>query len=83
MVEDNILEKKTKPGWYFNTTSLITAFLFVGPLALPLVWFNPHFSRNKKIIITLATLLVTYLLGVLFINSLKTIREYYQIYLHE
>ena len=72
------LEKKPQGKWYFKTSSLVIAFLCVGPLALPLLWVNPCFSRKKKIIITVIVVVLTYYLGVLAVNSLKSITEYYQ-----
>lgn len=63
--------------WYFKTHILIIAFLCIGPFALPLVWFNPRFNRRNKIIISLITIILSYLLGILLINSLRNIFQYY------
>ena len=65
--------------WYFKTSSVIVAFLFIGPLALPLVWFNPRFSRRTKIIVTFAAIILTYYLTIVVINSLRAIISYYQL----
>jgi len=65
--------------WYFKTSMLIIAFLCVGPLALPLVWFNPRFSKRSKVIISIIVIILTYYLGIAFVNSLKSISRYYQI----
>ncbi|MDD5156235.1 MAG: hypothetical protein PHF11_07135 [Candidatus Omnitrophica bacterium] len=70
------MENQTK--WYFRTTWVIIAFLFVGPFALPLVWFNPRFNRLVKIIVTLAVAALTYYLATVLINSIKAIATYYQ-----
>ncbi len=72
------LGKKPQDKWYFKPYWLIIAFLCIGPLALPLVWFNPSFSRRNKIIITIIIVILSYFLGVLFVNSLHTIIKYYQ-----
>lgn len=72
------LEEKTQDKWYFKTHWLIIAFLCVGPLALPLVWFNPRFSKRNKIVISIVIVILSYLLGVLFANSLRTIIGCYQ-----
>lgn len=64
--------------WYFKTSMLVVAFLCVGPFAIPLVWINPRFSVNKKIIISIIMLAVTVLLSVLVARSLVSIKEYYQ-----
>lgn len=71
-------ENKSQEKWYFKTLTLIIAFLAVGPLALPLFWFNPRFSKTNKIITSIIIIILTYFLGTAFINSLKTINNYYQ-----
>jgi len=73
------LDKKRQGKWYFKSPSLVIAFLFVGPFALPLVWLNPDFSVKKKSVITLIVIIITYFLGILVNNSLKSIKEYYQL----
>ncbi|MCU0651541.1 MAG: zinc ribbon domain-containing protein [Candidatus Omnitrophica bacterium] len=73
-----MLENKVpKPKWYLKTSSLVIAFLCVGPLALPLIWINPRFSKNSKIIITIVVIILTYYLGSWVLSSLKSIKEYY------
>ncbi len=47
--------------WYFSTSSVVIALLCVGPLALPLVWFNPRYKAATKLIITVIVLVVTVL----------------------
>jgi len=42
-----------------STGALILALATVGPLALPLVWTNPRYSRLTKIAITAGVLAVT------------------------
>ncbi len=73
------LEKKPQIKWYFKTHCLVIAFLGVGPFALPLVWFNPRFSRKTKILISVIVIILSYFLGILVANSLKTINSYYQL----
>ena len=72
-----MLEKKSPPKWYFKTTPIVIAFLCVGPLALPLVWFHPRISKGNKIILTIAILILSYILFRMFMDSLKSIKEYY------
>jgi len=69
--------KMSLSKWYQSTTTLVVAFLFVGPFALPLVFLNPKFSMKKKIIISVIVIVISYLLGVLSWNAMKHIREYY------
>ena len=52
------LHKKLVPNetdkvkWYFSTSTIVIAFLAVGPLALPLVWLHPKYKMMTKIIST-------------------------------
>jgi len=71
---DNQAQKK----WYFKTWSLIVSFFFVGPFMLPLVWVNPSFSKKKKIIVSVAVVILTFLLTAVFLKSLKSLNNYYQ-----
>ena len=73
------LEKKPQIKWYFRTSSSIIAFLCIGPFALPLVWFNPRFSQKTKIVVSVIVIILSYFLGILVANSLKTINSYYQL----
>ncbi len=77
------INKKTKNKWYFKTNLLIIAFLCLGPFALPLLWLNPGISRRKKIVISIIIIVLSYLLGILFSNSLKSIIESYQLIFQE
>ena len=73
-----MLEKKSSEAkWYFKTYWIVIVFLCVGPLALPLVWFNPRFSQKKKVIVTIIIVILSYYLGSLFINSLRSLKQYY------
>jgi hypothetical protein len=47
--------------WYHATSSVVLALLFVGPLALPLVWWHPRYKPMTKIGITALVLAVTVL----------------------
>ena len=38
---------KPKTQWYFNTSNIVIAFLFIGPFALPLVWFHPRYKKKQ------------------------------------
>jgi hypothetical protein len=71
--------KKIEPvKWFHNPTVLIFSFLVAGPFILPLVWSNPKFTKNAKIIITLAMVVVTYFLIVVMAKSITAITNYYQ-----
>ena len=75
------LEKKEKEKWYFKTNMLIIVFLCLGPLAplaLPFLWLNPRFSRNKKIGVSAIVIILSYYLIVVTINSLRSVSLYYK-----
>ncbi|MCX5702601.1 MAG: zinc ribbon domain-containing protein [Candidatus Omnitrophica bacterium] len=72
-------EKAPQTKWYFKPYSIVIAFLCVGPLVLPLVWLNPRFSREKKIILTIIIIILSYYLGSMLINSLLSLKDYYGI----
>ena len=69
--------KPQKTKWYFKTSLMVTAFLCVGPLALPLVWLNPSFSHKTKIIVTIIIIILSWYLGSLLMNSLSSLKQYY------
>lgn len=73
------LQEKPQEKWYFKTNIVVIAFLCLGPLALPLLWFNPRYSQNTKIIASIIIIILSYYLTVAFTNSLKSIMEYYRI----
>ena len=77
MDEPTVLDEKKLP-WYFRNSSIIIAFVCVGPLALPMVWFHPKMSGSKKILWTTVTLVLTYFMVQISIDSIKKIMEYYQ-----
>ena len=63
--------------WHFSSTFFVVAVLCVGPLALPLLWVNPHASRRYKVIVSIVVVLVTIVLGVVFSRALASLKEYY------
>ena len=62
--------KGSKGKWYQSTTTVVIALLSLGPLALPLVWFNPRYSPIVKAVVTVGILALTVML------SLATARAY-------
>ncbi len=43
---------KAKTKWYFTTYVVVIGLLSLGPLALPLVWFNPRYKIIAKLGVT-------------------------------
>ena len=72
------MDNKDNPKWYFQNWSLVISFLCVGPFMLPLVWGNPHLNKKAKIIISAVILILTLLLVIVSLKSLKVISDYYQ-----
>ncbi|TRZ95883.1 hypothetical protein D4R78_02290 [bacterium] len=70
-------ENNQKVKWYFKTYWIVVTFLCVGPLALPLVWLNPRFSQKAKVIVTIIVIILSWYLGSLLINSLRSLKQYY------
>lgn len=46
--------------WYYRDAALVIAFLILGFLMLPLVWFNPKFNLKSKLFWTAVILVLTY-----------------------
>ena len=65
-----------KPKWYYGWGSVIAALLLTGPLAFPLLWKSPRFTRTGKILLTAAfTALTIYLIVAPTRLLLKTIQD--------
>jgi hypothetical protein len=73
------LLQKTKLPFYLRSGWIVTAVLCVGPLAIPLFWIHPDWSRRKKIVWTLVVLILTWASIVLMQQAMKSITEYYGI----
>lgn len=67
-----------KTPWYGRTATLVIGFLTIGPFMLPLVWFNPVFSRRKKVVLTAVVLVLTWALVAAFVHSVKTMIAFYK-----
>jgi hypothetical protein len=53
---------QAKTKWYYSTSFIVIAILCVGPLALPLVLFNPHYKPLIKLVVTIAVIVLTIVL---------------------
>ena len=50
---------KKKERWYFSTYVVVIALLCIGPLALPLVWFNPRYKIVTRLVVTIVVIVLT------------------------
>ena len=71
-------KKNDSQKWFYKPSMLIVAFLIFGPFAIPLVWLNPRFSRNSKIVITVVMLALSIYMGMLVMDYLKFITGCYK-----
>ena len=67
--------------WYFRTYVFVVAFLCIGPFALGLVWINPRYNTGKKALITIITLIISYIIFVMLAKSITSIYSYYNLLL--
>ncbi len=73
------LDRPAKVKWYFKPFILIVAIFSLGPFALPLVWFHPQYSRNKKLLISIIVLVASYIMMKLTTSAFQSINDYYQV----
>lgn len=68
-----------KVPWYFRKSFIVIAVVSVGPLALPLIWWRPQTARAWKIGLTLVILVLSWMLFQATMESIRNLREYYQL----
>ena len=68
-----------KLPWYFLKSFIIFAVCTIGPLALPLIWWRPQTSPAWKIGLTIIILILSWLLFLSTMESIRTIKEYYKL----
>jgi uncharacterized membrane protein YvbJ len=70
---------RQRTKWYFSTSAVVIALLCLGPLALPIVWFNPRYKIVTKVVVTIiviaVTILCSYLITYLYGNLIKQVEE--------
>lgn len=74
-----ICTKTEKRAWYFRTSFIIIAVLCAGPLALPLIWWRPQTSPAWKIGLTIAILLLSWILFRAALEAVYSFTEYYRL----
>jgi uncharacterized protein (DUF983 family) len=73
-----LLERKEEK-WYFKLHVLILGFIVVGPLALPLLWLNPKYSKKVKTVVSCIALVLSYFLMKAAHQAAQVITEYYSL----
>ena len=72
------------PRWRYSKSAVILGLCTLGPFALPLVWFNPRYTRLEKITLTAVVLALTivliYALVLAGIRLIEQVRELTNIY---
>lgn len=62
--------------WYFRKPFIIFALCFVGPLALPLIWWHPQMTPAWKIGLTIGILVISWFLFQSTMESVRVLKEY-------
>lgn len=73
------LSKKPEVKWYFKSYWLIIAFLCTGPFMLPLIWFKPGYTRQKKTILSIINIIISYFVVSVMLKAINSIKDYYQL----
>ena len=73
------LNPKKPVPWYLKPGSIIAVVFCAGPLAIPLFWMHPNYSRLKKIILTVVVLLLTVGWCAVMVKSMQSISDFYGI----
>jgi predicted nucleic acid-binding Zn ribbon protein len=71
--------EERKVPWHFSMTFFVISVLCVGPLALPLLWFNPHVPGRRKLIISLVVIVLSVVLVVALKQALSALGDYYRL----
>jgi hypothetical protein len=65
--------------WYYSTFAVVIGLATVGPFALPLVWFNPRYTKLTKAVLTVLILVVTglllYWIVQLYVQTAEQVRQ--------
>jgi len=56
-----------KTKWYYSTGAIVVAVLCIGPFALPLIWNNPRYKMNTKVVVTVVVTVFTIVIIILFL----------------
>lgn len=69
------LPPTNKLPWYFGTPFIVIMLLSLPPLALPSIIWHPKYSKPVKIAISAVILLISWLMWIATVNSIKKLNE--------
>jgi hypothetical protein len=69
---------KPKIKWYFSTYWVVVGLLCAGPLALPLIWFNPRYKPATKWIVSIVLIIFTIWLTIKSIELMQPLWQQVQ-----
>jgi hypothetical protein len=75
---NEFLDKPPREPFYFQTSWFIIGLLFIGPLALPMLWFNPRRSITAKIIVSVIVIGISIVLYMLAKEMMRQMNETFQ-----
>jgi uncharacterized membrane protein YvbJ len=72
------MEKGGDRKWFHKTPAVVISLLLLGPLALPLVWFNPKYGIITKVVVTIVVVAATILLSIWMVELYAHLLEQIQ-----
>ena len=70
-----VASNATKVKWYFSTSTIVIAFISVGPLVLPLIWLHPKYKILTKIILTIVIIGISVWSYIIIQNLYTNLRQ--------
>ncbi len=61
--------------WFFRMSWIVVMLLSIPPFALPMIWPNPKLSLTMKIVLTVVSLVLTYLLVISVLGTIKLLHQ--------
>jgi len=74
-----ISPKQDKLPWPYRTSTIVIAVCCIGPLALPLLWLRPKTPPAWKLIWSAVILAVSWIMILVTVRSMETVKEYYEL----
>lgn len=69
---------KPATSWLFRTSTIIFAVMCVGPLALPLVWWRPGWTHQRKVVLTIVIIALSVVVFWIMKRSVEGLSEAYR-----